>query len=146
MIERKQSAFLETIGNAAWPKCEKLVSEHYADQWKLTRTDLLLVFKDIRSQFLSVAISLRNGSLTIDEGHATYSGFLHLEGRGLGIGAQAQSEIDRLEDPFSFQWDKESILPWSWKLVRVEHPTLEKPEGYQPGDLIKMRDGAMDLP
>ena len=38
-----------------------------------------------------------------------------------------------LLDPFTFHWKKSGFLPWSWKLIRIEHSKLEVPSGYVPG-------------
>ena len=38
-----------------------------------------------------------------------------------------------LLDPFTFHWIKSGFLPWSWKLIQIEHSKLEAPSGYVPG-------------
>ena len=66
---------------------------------------------------------------------------IRLEGTPFGVGSSIQRMVNREKSPLTFSWEKESWVPWSWKLVRMDHPELEIPESYTPGDLLKARNG-----
>ena len=44
------------------------------------------------------------------------------------------SKLNGIDAPWVFEWKKESWLPWSWKLVRIENSGLDL-GSYSPGDL-----------
>jgi hypothetical protein len=51
-------------------------------------------------------------------------------------------QLNRLEEPFVFTWQKKSFLPASWRLVRVENPSLpDDLYGYRPGDIGRAMRG-----
>ena len=62
------------------------------------------------------------------------TGNLKIDGTGNQITEMIIKETrTHLLDPFTFHWKKSGFLPWSWKLIRIEHSKLEVPSGYVPG-------------
>lgn len=138
-VEKRQEALIAAIEDGSWGKCEKLISENYADRWGWNRNDLGMVFKDVRSQFLVLSITLEDPDWDITNDRAEVKGRIRLRGRSFGAGAYIEREVNRENEHMSFTWQKESWLPGSWKLVRMHHGELEIPDSYEPGDLLRAR-------
>ena len=138
-LERQQRALIAGIENNKWSKCEKRIAADYKDRWGWKRDDLKLLFQDVRSQFLSLGIALENPVWDITGDEATLSAVVRLEGSPIGVGSSIQSVVNRESAPMIFTWRKESWQPWSWKLVRMNHPEIEV-DGYEPGDLMRARN------
>jgi hypothetical protein len=139
-VREKQTAFLDAIeegDNAAW---DNLLSEQYRDQWDFNKVNALISLQDIRSQFMAINISWTLTSEIIESSDATLTGSMKMEATGIYLPSDiVTSRVNRLETPFIFTWKKESWLPWSWKLIRIENSGLDL-DGYKPG-AIKRRLG-----
>ena len=62
------------------------------------------------------------------------TGNLKIDGKGNQVTEMIMQESKKhLLHPFTFHWIKSSPLPWSWKLIKIEHSKLEVPSGYVPG-------------
>lgn len=143
-LEKQQAALISGIEDNRWGRCEKRISENYEDLWGWKRDDLRLVFADIRSQFLAMGLYLDNPVWDVASRKATLNAKVRIEGSPLGMGSTIQRMVNREDEPMTFTWEKESWQPWSWKLVRINHPEID-PEGYEPGDLIRARDGKLSF-
>lgn len=142
-LEKKQEAFFDAFESGKWEKIEDLLAPDYADQWEWDRNEMLLVLKDVRSQFLGLDVTLRQPAFDVAGDTGTVIGVLHVDGRGFGLADTAAGYVNRLDAPFTFSWRKTSFWPWSWQLVAISHPDMEKPNRYAPGDLIRMRQRNM---
>ncbi|MFT4637616.1 MAG: hypothetical protein ACI8T1_000926 [Verrucomicrobiales bacterium] len=140
-LEKQQAELMSGIEDARWGRCESGISENYLDRWGWNRLDLIAVFKDVRSQFLVLGIHFDNPVWDIADRKATMVAHIRLEGTPLGVGSEIQRMVKREKSPLTFSWEKESWTHWSWRLVRMDHPELEIPDSYTPGDLVKARKG-----
>lgn len=138
-LEKQQAALISGVEDNRWGRCEKRISARYEDRWGWKREDLRLVFQDFRSQFLVLGLRLEDPSWDIAGRQATLEARLRIEGTPWGLGASIQSRVNREPAPMIFYWEKESWAPWSWKLVRMNHPEVEVSDSYTPGDLLRAR-------
>ena len=132
----KQKAFLIAIeegDNSAW---NSLLSESYLDQWEFSKSNAMVALQDVRSQLIGLHIKWESESTMIDEGRGSLQGKMQFEATGFFATDFITSRVNSLDAPWVFQWRKESWLPWSWKLVRIENEDLNL-GGYSPGDLGK---------
>ncbi len=136
-VIRRHDSFIEAIEEKDWGKCAKLVAPAYRDRWGFERSDILLTLEDVGRQFFIVldldwktAETKWEGSTVSISGHGTFTG------KGSPIASAIEARSKRYSsEPFTFFWKKQSFLPWDWKLVKIEHPRIEIPNGYRPGDL-----------
>ncbi len=141
-LERQQAAVISAIEDNRWSRAGGKVSERYKDRWGWSKDDLGRIFQDLRNQFLVLGIELQNPEWDIAGRRATFKAQLRLRGTPLGLGASIESRVNREAEPMFFYWEKESWLPWSWRLVRLNHAEVEFPDSYTPGDLLRAREGA----
>ena len=84
--------------------------------------------------FLSFQANWQNNSIRKTSETYQITGNLKIDGTGNQITEMIIKETrTHLLDPFTFHWKKSGFLPWSWKLIRIEHSKLEVPSGYVPG-------------
>ena len=136
-VPLKQEAFLISLeegDNGAW---DKLLSESYEDQWGFSKSNALVSFQDVRSQFIGLHIEWKPQSTLIDARTGKLTGNMKFDATGLFATDLISSRINSLDAPWVFVWQKESWLPWSWKLVRIENSDLDLGR-YSPGDLGRM--------
>jgi hypothetical protein len=133
--ELAQQKFMDHFTKRKWKKCHEMVAASYSDKWNLERSELSLLMQDFSRQFIiapragwHTALITRtnssfevNGLMSFEGGSGPSSGFILRE-----IG-------NYTAQPFSFRWKHSTLMPWSWHLESIEHPTLELPSGYIPG-------------
>lgn len=135
-VPLKQEAFLIAIeegDNSAW---DTLLSETYEDQWGFSKSNALVALQDVRSQLIGLDVVWTSEDTMINDGAGTLSGDMHFEATGFFGTDALTSLLNGLDEPWIFEWQKESWIPWSWKLVRIENDSLNI-GGYRPGDLKK---------
>ncbi|MCH2061608.1 MAG: hypothetical protein MK183_13380 [Verrucomicrobiales bacterium] len=134
-VELAQQEFLEHFTQRDWKECHAMVAENYTDKWQFKHNELSLLMQDFSRQFIippraawrTISISKNNKAYEIN-------GILSFEG---GTGPSSGIILREVRTytglPFRFQWKQGNILPWSWQLEGIDHPTLELPSGYTPG-------------
>ena len=137
--ERAHRKFLGHVEDRRWSRCHGMISEAYSDRWGFDRKDISLALQDVGGQFIiSLTIDWTTREISppeADEGHAVI-GTMRLDGRGGPAVDYILREARAFTaQPFTFRWRREGLMPWSWKLVSIDHPTVEVPAGYTPGDL-----------
>lgn len=143
VLEKRQAALLDGIERRNPGRIQRLVAEDYTDRWGFSRKEIVTSMVDVGSQFLTLVVKSGEERLEIANGVATFTTKLTIGGKPLGpAGQEAMRELNRLEEPFVFTWKKESFLPASWRLVRVENPSLPGDlYGYRPGDIGRTMRG-----
>ncbi|MEZ5326459.1 MAG: hypothetical protein R3F19_15520 [Verrucomicrobiales bacterium] len=133
-VRQKQEAFLLAIeegDNSAW---NSLISESYEDQWGFSKSNALVALQDVRSQFIGLNITWKPESQIVDSGEGKLAGTMKFEATGFFATDMITSRLNKITAPWVFEWQKESWLPWSWRLTRIENPELDLGD-YSPGDL-----------
>ena len=144
-VRAKQENLLMAVQDASWGRCKKLISDSYKDHWGWNHDDLVLVMKDLRSQFIVLALTMNESVQTVTDGKRTVVTKLQVSGKPFGLGGTIERRINSLDDPATFTWTKESIWPWSWRLTQIHHPDATVTDGYTPGDLLRLSKGDFDL-
>ena len=140
MIRKKQIALLQGIEKRNGPRTSRLVAENYLDRWKFNRDDIVKTTVDVGGQFLVVVVKGEEVSYSRDGKTATVKMNLKLGGKPLGVfGNEITRRVNALKKPFVFTWKKQSFLPSSWRLVKLDNPELpDGLYGYTPGALREM--------
>lgn len=147
MIEKKQASLVDGIERRSPARIERLVAEDYSDSWGFDREDAVVAIVDVGSQFLALVVTEEEKTVEIQDDTATVSTKLIFGGRPVGpAGQEVVKRLNRLGEPFVFTWRKESFLPASWRLVRIENASLpDDLWGYTPGDIRRAMDGGIDI-
>lgn len=148
MVARQQEAFFDRLSSKKWSRAGELLSDQYRDQWNFSRADATLALKDVGRQFLSIHLTPVDPLVAITAARkGTYSSSINIQGHGSPIAGQIIAEAQRLTEPFTFTWQKESWHPWSWRLTQIANPALPNDlYGYEPGDLtLIINEGAREL-
>ncbi len=145
ILEKRQASLLDGIGRRSPGRIQRLVAEDYSDRWGFSREEIVTSMVDVGSQFLALVVTSESekARLEIREARATWTAKLTLGGKPISpVGQEAMRQINQLEEPFVFTWEKKSFLPASWKLVQVENRSLpDDLFGYQPGDIGRAMRG-----
>jgi hypothetical protein len=133
--ERAQQEFLEHFTKRHWKKCHGMVAVNYSGTWHLDRKQLSLLMQDFSRQFIiAPRVGWQTISITKENEFFEIKGIMSFkEGTGPASGLILSEIGSYTAEPFSFSWKRSSIMPWSWRLESIEHPTLELPAGYFPG-------------
>jgi len=134
-VELAQREFLEHFSERNWKECHRMVAENYDDKWQLKRNELSLLMQDFSRQFIVPPQTIWR-TLSITKQNKTYeiNGTLSFKGgSGPSSGIILREVSAYTGQPFRFTWRRKGIMPWSWQLESINHPTLELPSSYVPG-------------
>lgn len=137
-IAKRQASLIEGIERRSPARIQRLLSRNYEDRWGFTGEQIVESMVDAGSQFMALVVTPEEEVIRFDEeGGATVSARLMLSGKPVGpVGNEVTRRVNQLAEPFLFEWRKESFLPSSWRLVRVENAALpDDLYGYEPGDI-----------
>ncbi|MFL2480168.1 MAG: hypothetical protein ACJ0K4_11530 [Verrucomicrobiales bacterium] len=128
--------FIQYLSDRRWSKCSRMISELYDDQWKFNRNDISLALRDFgRHFYISLSVDWKTMSATKMEGSYAIKGAMKIKGSGSPAADYIIKEArPYLIDSFTFIWSRSGIMPWSWKLEKIKHPSIKVPPGYVPGD------------
>lgn len=143
VVAKKQAELISGIEGRNAARIRRLMSDAYIDQWEFDANDASEALVDVGSQFLTLVLKTEEQVLSIEDGRAEVSVRLTLGGNAIGpVGGEVTRRINRMKEPFTFVWQKESFLPSSWRLVKIDQ--IELPEnlyGYEPGDIRRAMSG-----
>jgi len=142
-VRKKQESLVDGIERRSPARMRRLISEEYGDRWGFTRDDAVEAMLDAGSQFLVLVVDSEERGFERKDSRVEVSAILTLSGRPAGPAAgEVTRRINRLDAPFVFTWKKESFLPQSWRLVRIDNEDLPRElYGYRPGDIRRMMRG-----
>lgn len=132
-LSKKQAEFLEALGSRKASAIEGLLSKDYHDQWGFDRVQAAAAMQDATSHFIALAVQPIDPVATRSGREATVRQRLQISGSGTPLAGEVIRQVNRLKEPFVFTWKRESVWPSSWRLVRIEHPSLDVPADYEPG-------------
>lgn len=143
-VLRKQTALFKAAEGKKIGRLKKHISHDYHDRWGFSGDDLAESIMDARNQFLAMSVlrSEEQESLVVSGGEANFETLIEIGGTPSGpAGLGARQRINQLGKPFIFTWKKESFLPSSWRLVRLENEAVpDDVWGYEPGQLTRMAE------
>ncbi len=135
-VKRQQAALIRAIEARKPAKFRRLLASNYADRWRFSPADLSEAMLDVSSQFLAMRITPEDFDLVLTGTQAVVTTRLNLGGSPMGGGVQIAQMINRLEEPFVFNWEKQNFLSSSWRLVSVENPAIpDNAWNYVPGSI-----------
>jgi hypothetical protein len=143
VVARQQAALLDGVGRRSPARIRRLVAEDYADRWGFSREDLVEAMVDAGGQFIALVVTARDGRLVIEGRRATYVCGLVVGGKPVGpIGQEVMRQVNRIEEPFVFVWERKGFLPSGWRLVGFDNPAFpDDLHGYRPGDFRRAMQG-----
>ena len=132
---RAHNNFINYLSERRIGKCSNLISEKYLDQWSFNNEEISLALRDLAKHFfLSFEVNWGNSFIKNSENTYQITGTLKIQGSGNQVTDFILKEINKHQSlPFTFHWAKSGRAPWSWKIIKIEHPTLSMPNGYVPG-------------
>lgn len=143
-IAKRQASLLQGIERRSPARIQRLLAKDYRDRWGFTSEQIVESIVDAGSQFMTLVVTPEGQEVAFGEdGEATVSTKLILSGNPVGpIGNEVTRQINQLQEPFVFVWKKQSFLPSSWRLVRVDNAALpDDLYGYEPGDIRRAMQG-----
>lgn len=133
-VTKKQAALIEAIANRDTADLHSLLAPEYKDRWGFGADDAAQAFRDLARQFDDLTIDYTPENRSIDGSSALVTAHIRIGGSGNGFSDTIIRQANRLEEPYTFEWRKTSWAPWSWRVHSIDHPELEVPDGYVPGD------------
>lgn len=143
-IEKRQASLIEGIERRSPARIQRLLSRDYGDRWGFTSEQIVESMVDAGSQFMALVVTPEDQAIVFgEEGEATVTVRLILSGKPVGpVGNEVTRQLNQLKEPFVFVWKKQSFLPSSWRLVRVDNAALpDDLYGYEPGDIRRAMQG-----
>jgi hypothetical protein len=141
MIAKKQYDLIVGIEKRSPGRIERLVAENYSDRWGFDREDAVGAIVDVGSQFLALVVTEDEKETVIDGKEATVTARLTFGGNPVGpAGHEVVKRLNQLDEPFVFTWKKGSLLPASWRVVRIDDLW-----GYEPGDIRRAMQGDIEF-
>jgi len=133
--EKAHEQFMQYLSDRRWTKCSRMISELYNDQWKFNRNDISLALRDFgRHFYITLTVEWKTISVTEKEREYKIIGMMKIEGSGSPAADYIIKEArPHLINSFTFIWSRSGIMPWSWKLTEIKHPSIKVPAGYVPG-------------
>ncbi|MGQ9838215.1 MAG: hypothetical protein ACUVRV_09685 [Cyanobacteriota bacterium] len=119
---------LQAVEGRNWEQVELLLSEAYADDWGLDKQTALSYSQQVFGQFFRLRIQPQELQVQIsqeDKGNATV--WFVIEGSGGPLANLTRDQVNALEQPFQFYWQRPGNNPFRWELIRIENPDLEIP-------------------
>lgn len=143
VVEKRQASLIDGIERRNPARIQRLVSPEYRDRWDFTREDMVESMVDAGSQFIALVVTPENESVVFEKRRATVTARLVISGKPVGpAGNEVTRRVNQLREPFVFVWEKESFLPSSWRLVKVDNAGLpDDIFGYEPGDIRRAMNG-----
>ena len=133
---RLQKDLFKSIERNDRAAIRNLIADRYHDRWDWSAQGITDVLLDGRSLFLALTIAPEDDEWRVEDEAREYRARITLRGTPLGpVAGEAVRRLHHFKEPVVFTWRKQSFLPWSWKLQRIDQ--TEVPDsvwGYTPGD------------
>jgi hypothetical protein len=124
-VRRHQVALIKAIEKRNWKDVDALIAETYADRWEHDKEFVISGSREVFRQFLFLTIQQEITAFTNEGSAAQVKALIRISGSGSPLAQYAMAKVNTLVEPFTFTWAKSGWQPWSWRMTRVEHPTLE---------------------
>ncbi len=125
-LQTHTQAFLNAVEDQKWDRVGELMAADYQDGWGLDKASALSYGEQTFQHFATLSFNLLDMTATA---HTDHQGQVRtrFEVRGIGspMAALTRSEINGLDQPFVFHWQRQSWKPYDWQLVKIENSALE---------------------
>lgn len=141
-VNRQQATLIDAVESKKGARFRRLLSNEYKDRWGFTVEDATEAMLDVRSQFMTLGITLKEQKIEIAGKRAKIITKFTLGGTPIGGGNEVKRHINGLDTPWEFTWKKQSFLPSSWRLVNIENEAIpDNVWGYEPGSIRRQMNG-----
>jgi len=120
---------LKAVEGRQWKKVDSFVADNYSDRWKHDKTFVLRASNEVFSQFLFLTIHGETLQCEISGSTGVTHDRVKISGSGGPLSELVVQEVNRLQQPFVFTWERRSWKPWDWQLTRFDQPELAIPQG-----------------
>jgi hypothetical protein len=107
-----------------WKRFSTFLSTQYHDRWGHDKTFTVRETSEVLRQFFALTIEREEVRFELANDRAMVAERLKLEGNGTAIAQFARQEVNRLREPFVFEWTRQSWKPWDWQLTRADNAQL----------------------
>jgi hypothetical protein len=121
---KHQQSLLKAASNRNWKKVAALIGEEYKDQWGFDKKSAIREGREILRQFF--VLEIQGETVAIEAGKNTIAILqrLTVDGKGTVVAEMVKGEVNKLRQPFHFEWKRQSWKPWDWQLVRTDNVEL----------------------
>ncbi|MEX2578231.1 MAG: hypothetical protein WD342_04170 [Verrucomicrobiales bacterium] len=143
LVAKRQASLIEGIERRSAPRLQRLLADGYRDRWGFSADDAVESIVDVGSQFMTLVVTTEEQKLERDGERVVVTAILRVGGKPIGpIGGNVVRRANRLEAPFEFTWEKQTFLPSSWRLIKIDNADLpDELYGYEPGDIRRRTRG-----
>jgi len=128
-VELHSQHLLEQIEDKDWDAIGAFLAETYADQWQQDRATVLLRLRAVLHYARNLKIEAQEPMIIAGSESGKWRARITLTADPNEVATLIQERVNALAEPFELHWKRTSRKPWDWKLVRVENPALELPDG-----------------
>jgi len=143
VVADRQADLIEGVERRSAGRLERLVADDYRDRWGFDADDAVTAIVDVGGTFLTLVVTNEERALRIEDDRAVVTARFTVGGKPIGpAGHRVTRRINQLDEPFTFTWERQNFLPWSWRLVEIDNPDLpDELYGYEPGDIRRAMRG-----
>jgi hypothetical protein len=105
-----------------WNRVGELVAESYHDASGLTKSTAVASAREVFANFLVLGVEAPADSVTVQAESGSVSAVIRLTGSGNPIAQMVIEQVNVVQTPFVFRWQKQSWKPWDWQLTEVQPP------------------------
>lgn len=125
MLDRRWDGIVADIEGQSWGGVLGALDPEYRDAWGFGEEEAVGGLRLARQTFTRIDITLESRRVAIDGLTATTTALVRIDGEGNAGSTVIQRRVNGLVEPWTFTWRRSAWRPWSWQLVRTEHPSLQ---------------------
>jgi hypothetical protein len=105
----------------------------YHDRWGYDRETITEDARLAFFHFRDLELLVQDVTVAREGDDATITAIIRLKATGSERASDARLSVNSIYTPFTFQWERNSGFPWSWRLKSFDQPEL---------DLARFRQGS----
>ncbi len=119
-------SFLKAVEDRNWERVGGLMASDYQDGWGLNKASALTYGEETFQHFATLSLNPLGMEITAeDDQQGRVRTQFEVRGIGSPIATLTKNEINGLDQPFVFYWQRQSWRPFDWLLVGIENPALQ---------------------
>jgi hypothetical protein len=115
---------LKAVEGRRWKKVDAFVADNYSDRWNHDKGFVLRASNEVFGQFLFLSIQSQTLTCEVSGSTGVTRDRVKIGGSGGPIAQLVVEQVNRLQQPFVFTWERMSWKPWDWRLTRFDQPEL----------------------
>lgn len=125
-VELHNVHLLERIESKDWKAVGEFIGAGYQDRWGNDRARLLERLREVFRALPNARIEASNVAVRTTDGRGYWTAKITVKSSG-DFADYIERQVNSLDVPFEFEWQRGGTWPWDWKLVSVKNPALEIP-------------------